>query len=641
MHHSTLTKKILLAPIIHAVRKSDTFCILTQIRNVIYEFSGLVSGFICLLLIVSSPDILLSQNSAADWLNIGIKAQSLDEKIQAFNNAIKFDPTYVEAYYYLGLAYKMKGEYREAEYTLNKGYFINLNALNNENKTRILYELGTIYSSLGKIEEARDALLGAKGLTDDKTLRARLCYELGQIYIKEGKFDKALLELNECEALLPQSATMIERAITIAHEKKSINDKYNTAISMLISERFEEAIKLFNEVIKLDPNFKQAQQKLQEAEIALNQNNRYKKLNSLYDQATLKVQNRLINDAVKLFKQIVNIEPNFKDSNAQLQYLLKRLDKMSRDQKVERYYNVGVAAIQRRNWKRALIALQKANKIDGHYKDISSLIQQIKTALEREDKKKAKLYNQGIALMESENWALALSTFEKLKKLDANYSNLENQIQSVKKALEKAKNNNDSAIEKFYQEGLFALQNGDWLQAVIAFEKVQLLNPEYKNIQNNMADARFNLTKSNLSQIQPVRHKSSNTILMIGFTISAFVLPIFGVLVFSPTTRARLYLLQGKYDKAAYIFEKMLIKNSGRIKLYPLLANIYLLENRRDDRALKVFEMILRLNLYTKKKEEINSIMANHYLTQGRTDANAIKILERELSAKLKNLQSD
>ncbi|MFQ5864300.1 MAG: tetratricopeptide repeat protein [bacterium] len=214
-----------------------------------------------------------------------------------------------------------------------------------------------------------------------------------------------------------------------------------------------------------------------------------------------------------------------------------------------------------------------------------------------------------------------------------------NKIQTVKKVWNDS-NNHDMDIEETYQEGVLALQNGDWRQAVLAFEKVILLDPDYKDTQNRIADAQFNLTKSNLSQMPSDERKSPNTIRMIGGTISGLVLLIFGMLIFSPATRARLYLLQGKYHKAAYIYERLLSKDPARVKLYPLLANIYLIEHRQDERALNVYERALRLHPNIQNKEEINSILANHYLAEGRIDANAIQILERELNAKMKKLTS-
>ncbi|MFQ6115494.1 MAG: tetratricopeptide repeat protein, partial [bacterium] len=267
----------------------------------------------------TSPEILLSQSSAADWYDQGQQAQSIDEKIQAFGNVIRLDPTYIEAYYYLGLAYKMKGELAKAEIALNKAYFKNPYALNNEIKTNILYELGTLYSSLGKLDEAKDALQGAKELSVDKTSKRKACYELGQIYIKVGNYDKALNELNEGIALLPPNAELFEKAINLAEEKKSINDKYNTANSLLISERYDEAIKLLEDVLKMDANFKQAQQKLQEAKDAVQQINKYKRLNALYEQATTELNNGSVNDAIILFEQIVNVDPDYKDVSRLIQ----------------------------------------------------------------------------------------------------------------------------------------------------------------------------------------------------------------------------------------------------------------------------------------------------------------------------------
>ena len=60
-----------------------------------------------------------------DWLQRGLNTPSIDEKILAFKKATELDPNYVEAHFYLGLAYKAKEMYPEAEVQLNKAYFIN------------------------------------------------------------------------------------------------------------------------------------------------------------------------------------------------------------------------------------------------------------------------------------------------------------------------------------------------------------------------------------------------------------------------------------------------------------------------------------------------------------------------------------
>jgi tetratricopeptide (TPR) repeat protein len=544
-----------------------------------YKRCFLVGGFMSVFLLLFSPEALLSQSSAADWLKIGLKSQAIDEKIQAFENAIQIDPNYIEAYYFLGLAYKTKGKLPEAEIALNNAYFKSPYSLSNEAKARILYELGTIYFSREKIAEAKDAFRGAKSLSVDKTIKSRICYELGRIYVQEGNYDAALNELNEGINLLPQSAEMFEEAIKLAEENKSLNDKYNTAISLLSSERYAEAIKLLDDVLRMDANFELAQQKLYEAKNALKQKNRSKRLNALYEQAAIKLKKGSVNEAIVLLKQIRNIEPN--------------------------------------------------------YRDTSNLIQQAEAALEN---RRVKQRKQNVEKEQEE----PADNGKVTKKSKPPAEAIANNMQAVKKVLDDS-TEQDTKIEEIYQDGVLALQNGDWQQAVLAFEKVNLLNPEYKDVQIKIADARFNLTKSNLSQIQTddVKTEGSRALTIIGFAVSALGLPLFGILIFSPMTRARVSFKLGKYDKDANKYERLLRKNPGRVKLYPVLANIYLLKNRRDEMALKVFEMILRMDLNTKNKEEINSIMANHYITNGRIDATAIQIMERELDAKTKKLNSN
>jgi tetratricopeptide (TPR) repeat protein len=109
--------------------------------------------------------------------------------------------------------------------------------------------------------------------------------------------------------------------------------------------------------------------------------------------------------------------------------------------------------------------------------------------------------------------------------------------------------------------------------------------------------------------------------------------PAAGFVVFSPATRARLHLLRGNYIAAAQLYEKILQRRPGRVKLYSLLANIYLLMGRQDEQALKVYKAILQLNIATHKRDEINTIVAQNYLTEGRTDSDAIAVLESALKA--------
>jgi tetratricopeptide (TPR) repeat protein len=594
--------------------------------------------FLMLCLFVGASGAAWGQTSAADWFKLGLETPSPDAKIRAFEQVVQLDPNYLEGYYYLGLAYKSKGRWAEAEINLNKAYFKNPFALNNEIKTRILYELGDIYVQLNNLEKAAEALSGAKELANEK-IKGRISYDLGQVYLRQGNILKAITEFQEGKRLWPQNAKIFDEAIVSAEGKKTLDEKYNQSVALLVSERYEDAVNLLTEITKVDPDFKDAAARLQEALALAQQNTQSKKLASLYLEANRKAERGAHAEAIKLFSQIVRVDPNYKDANVQLQKLQNALAQNSQSNVLENYYNRGLDAIQRNSWNEALTALARVARIDNQYRDVQQLLQRVRSELAAQNEgelKLSQLYDEATAASQAGDWQKALAAFTALRDRNPNYRDVQTQIQTARETLARL---NDVRIDSVYESGLLALQNGDWAQAVSIFEKVQRLDPTYKEVQNKLVDARFNLNKIQKPLAPPQPSKRLSLGLVLGSTLSIILLPIFGILFFSPVTRARLYLLQGKYHRAAAIYEQILRKDPGRIKLYPLLANIYLLENRRDERAIKIFEMILKLNILTSRKEEINSIMANHYLLQGRTDMNAIQILEKELESKIRKMK--
>jgi hypothetical protein len=116
-------------------------------------------------------------------------------------------------------------------------------------------------------------------------------------------------------------------------------------------------------------------------------------------------------------------------------------------------------------------------------------------------------------------------------------------------------------------------------------------------------------------------------------------LSLVGVVILSPTVRARFHVLRGNYAAGARIYEKILARHPQRVKLCLPLANLYLLLGRRDEAALKIFKTILQLNLAAPNRDEINAIVAQNYLTEGRTDSDAIEVLEGALKAEQRRQQ--
>ena len=127
-------------------------------------------------------------------------------------------------------------------------------------------------------------------------------------------------------------------------------------------------------------------------------------------------------------------------------------------------------------------------------------------------------------------------------------------------------------------------------------------------------------------------HTRRNNFVYIGGAFAALVLlPLLGFIFFSTAPRIAFHCWRKNHLAAVKAFEKLLKRNPQKVNVYAPLAELYLRLGRHDERALKVYKMVLQLNLATPKRDEINAIVAQKYLAEGRTDSEVIEVLENAL----------
>lgn len=114
----------------------------------------------------------------------------------------------------------------------------------------------------------------------------------------------------------------------------------------------------------------------------------------------------------------------------------------------------------------------------------------------------------------------------------------------------------------------------------------------------------------------------------------------FGIIFISREMRANFWIWQGNDRKGAQMLEAILDQSPEKLHLYRKLARIYYLENRRDRRALRIFELIIRFKLPFEWRDELYPLVAKHYIIEGRKDAEAIKLIERAVDKELKKMQN-
>lgn len=124
---------------------------------------------------------------------------------------------------------------------------------------------------------------------------------------------------------------------------------------------------------------------------------------------------------------------------------------------------------------------------------------------------------------------------------------------------------------------------------------------------------------------------------LIPFVLIVFCM-IAGVALFIPEVRAQFLLMRGNEKGARVLLERMLERNPEKLTLYRKLAKIYYMENRRDRRAMKAFELILRLKIPFESRDDLYTIVARHYIDEGRKDSEAIRLIEKAVDKEMKKL---
>ncbi len=115
---------------------------------------------------------------------------------------------------------------------------------------------------------------------------------------------------------------------------------------------------------------------------------------------------------------------------------------------------------------------------------------------------------------------------------------------------------------------------------------------------------------------------------------------ILGIVWFSPELRANYLIWRGREQQARPILETLLLQNPEKLQLCRKLARIYYLENRRDRKAIWVYELIIRFKIPFEWREELYTIVAKHYIVEGRKDTEAIRIIEKAVNKEIKRIKN-
>jgi tetratricopeptide (TPR) repeat protein len=592
-----------------------------------------------------------SSRVAQEWFDTGRKEKDLSKKIEAFQKAVEADPKFVQALYYLGLTHKRQRDFVRAELFLNQAKDASSSLRKKEDRFAIYYELSKLHVRVGNAATAEELLRESLRLNVGDELAGKGYFELGRLLFNQGRYAEALDVLKAGQQLKSENIDFFNNLIALSENSIRQEQLYSQADLHVKSGNVREAKALFEQVKLENPDFKDVQIRIVEVDSLIKVQRTLSTFKDLYTQAENYEKESNFAMAIANYESILQKSRNYKDTAARLANARQKLQAQQFATILNKNYQEGVNAAQKQDWPRAITALERVVEMDASFLDARTKLAEARRQVEPDTLKNVifRYYKFGLEAMENDDFEEALRAFKRVEKLNANYRNVTSLISVLEQAMLTTSDKNievatqtlpsfsEEELDSLYTEALILMDDKDWIRAIVFLEKLRLIKTDYRDVENLLVEARVNLTKNDALQISQPAVSGDSNILLIGSGLIALVfLPLIGIVVFSPMARARLYLLRGNYTAASLIYENALMKNPGKLKLYSKLAHIYLLSGRNDENAIKVFKTVLKLNLQTDERNEMNSIVRN-YLKAGKTEDDAISVLERALRAEQEN----
>jgi tetratricopeptide (TPR) repeat protein len=309
----------------------------------------------------------------------------------------------------------------------------------------------------------------------------------------------------------------------------------------------------------------------------------------------------------------------------------------------EALYQLGQLYLQQKDYAGAESYLSKAGNSVGDsakFERKAEILYELATARKMLDRpqeaeaalREAKTLAQDSKLQTLLSFDLAVVLHRQGRIADA-FNELLNEVENQSLGDEAGSGKNGAArMQAIYARAQKHSAGGDWENAVVGYDSLLRDSGALAIAARAIKADPDSQTAWPLSSAAQ-RHARGNSLVYIGAFAALVVLPLLGFIFFSTAPRVAFHRRRKNHLAALKAFEKLLERNPQKVNLYAPLAELYLRLGRHDERALKIYKMVLQLNLATPKRDEINAIVAQKYLAEGRTDSEVIEVLENALKA--------
>jgi len=309
-----------------------------------------------------------------------------------------------------------------------------------------------------KAHDMRRALERIKRREAEKREKVESLYGQGMAHLQAGEWQQASRIFEEIINLAPDRQDAVIR-LEEAKGKEKLSGLYKEGVELLRRRQWQGAIEKLMRLVLLDIDYEDAVDKLEEARKQQN-------LEILYAQGIGYFSKNKWSAAATKFKEVFSLEEGYHDATV-------KLEEAERQQKLETLYKQAMKQFEQRNWAAAIESLAEAAELQTNYRDVQARLEEAKRQKQLEN-----FYRQGLEHFDREEWPRAIQAFQQILELDESFQMAAVKLRQTEEQRE---------LSDLYNRGLRLERIEEWEEAYQMFHQILTIVPGYKDVPDRLA----------------------------------------------------------------------------------------------------------------------------------------------------------
>lgn len=291
-----------------------------------------------------------------------------------------------------------------------------------------------------------------------------------------------------------------------------INEKYLSARELFRKGEYEAAIKGFEEVIKMDPNYKVASEYLKMANERLQAKAERAKMKEILDANTAEREQHTKTNYAKMKEALQRWQDKEKEKDRIRQEKNKEMARIKRERELADYYGLNQLEEISKKTKEMIAKAEEKMALEEN-KEKSKLAMVESLSSPKKERALANIYiARGEAAYKDGNYDDAVKEWGKVLAVDSNNREAAGRIEHVRLMIEKNKQAElgkarqeaiaeaRDAVNKYCDRGKYLYSHKDYKGSIEEFQKALAIDPNNKEVKDEISKARQNLTKKNIKE---------------------------------------------------------------------------------------------------------------------------------------------